>query len=134
MSKVLRIRIDEKAFAKLNNLRGDKPLSTFSKEILKNATGELSERVKSEADAFAEFTKSLNRVDLIVSSLEGSDILKISEKTEAILKNLRRILREVVRANIAIEEFAKMRLMRSDVYTKYIEEIEKRLEGREAIK
>lgn len=124
------LRLSDATFKKINAIRNGKSINRFFEDLIENAEKKEVEdantflKLMQKIDA-SDLSKLVQKVDTIIEMLNTVDTAKVNERVEKFLK---RILYESVRANVGIEEFARRRLMRTDLYQEYLRDIEKRMQ------
>ena len=122
MGKTISIWVSDEEYESIKTLAGGN-VSGYLKHLLMQGIDGHYEQVESETSAFK---KLLEKIEEITVKGNGGPT-EISGDGAMILKYLKRILGETVKANIAIEELAKRRLARSDIFADYLQAIEQRL-------
>mgnify|MGYP001349962064 CR=1 FL=1 len=122
MGKTIGVWVSDEEYESIKTLAGGN-VSNYLKQLLVQGIDGQYERVESETSAFK---KLLEKIEEITAKGNGGPA-EISEDGAIILKYLKQILGQTVKANIAIEELAKRRLARSDIFADYLQAIEQRL-------
>lgn len=121
MGKNISIWVSDEQYESIKIL-SEGNMSGYLKHFLMQSISGHSEHVKSETAAFENL---LQRIEEITNG--SSKKTELSGDVEIVLKYLKRILGEAIKANIAIEELAKRRLNRRDIFEDYMQSVEERL-------
>jgi rRNA maturation endonuclease Nob1 len=119
--RTVSFKISEKDYKKLLDIRGDKPVSTYLRELIQREWESHEEDVRATAE--------------LIAKLENADISKIADKTDQIISILRgmntqddgKIERLALAMNVKIEELAKKLIPNEVNYKFYLDACKDRL-------